>query len=260
MTALVTKRANEVSQSRLKTPSAQNLLQPISETLVNHGTGAKEAKNVLDCTELHSIFSDGSFERHFQPNSTILLHGDPADAVYLVKSGTVRCCTIGEDGGRQIFGFAQKGDFIGIADIDEWHFTAEAVDHVILSSISREIVEHHLRVNSTLRQEFRARLSFLIEQREEQLLFLISKKATDRLFRFLREFASSRLGDEHGTVALPMSRRDIADHLGLSVETVSRAFGDLKLHGRIELITSEKYRLLQGYDHTKMCSSATVAA
>lgn len=205
-------------------------------------------KNDPPCGELLSLFSAHSFEQHYQPNSTILLHGDTADAIYLVKSGTVRCCSIDDDGSRQIFRFAKKGAFIGIVDIERWHFTAEAIDHVVLSAVPKSVVERQLRANIALRQEFRAQICTLLERREKQLLSLVSKKAPDRLFHFLCEFAASRPGAAHSTVALPMCRRDIADHLGLSVETVSRAFTDLKTKGRIALITSEKYQILTKFD------------
>ena len=233
---------------RSKMPSPQRSLRAVSKTANYQRIKGHKSTNDPICPELLSLFSNNSFEQHFQPNSTILLHGESAESMYLVVSGTVRCCTIDDDGSRQIFSFAKKGDFIGISDIYEWHFTAEAVDHVVLKSIPRDIVERQLKVNIALSQEFRSQTCSLLARREKQLLSFISKKAPDRLFHFLCDFALSRSGAGNSTVALPMCRRDIADHLGLSVETVSRAFTDLKLKGRIELATAEKYRVLQGID------------
>lgn len=194
-------------------------------------------------TELDLLFNQHSFAQHFQPNSTVVLHGDPASKVYRIESGTLRCCTIGVDGSRQIFSFANKGDVIGISDIEKWHFTAEAVDCVTLSALPRDLVERELKVNIGLRQEFRLKLVQLLQRREAQLLDLITQKAPERLFRFLCAFAATRSPAQGVAVVLPMCRRDIADHLGLSVETVSRAFSELKRTGRIELVTSEKYRI-----------------
>lgn len=253
MTTLNTNVPNSPSQDWIaahsraaNSPSGYQTISPPHTHRENrpHNTaGARHDKSDLRHTELRSLFCETSFEQHFEPNSTILLHGDPADAIYYVVSGTVRCCTIESDGSRQIFNFAKKGEFIGISDIVTWHFTAEAVDHVILGTVARATVERHLNVNMALRQELRSQVSRMLEQREKQLLSLVSKKAPERLFHFLCEFASSRPRAGSGTVALPMCRRDIADHLGLSVETVSRAFTILKLKGRIELVTSEKYRI-----------------
>ncbi|MEH6724893.1 MAG: cyclic nucleotide-binding domain-containing protein [Hyphomicrobiales bacterium] len=193
-------------------------------------------------THLDALFRTSSFEQHHQPESTILLHGDPANAVYQIVSGTVRLCTIKADGERQIFSFAKKGDYLGLSDIDTWHFTAEAIDHVILKSVPRLVLEQVLAVNITLRQEMRTLMRDLLVQREQQLFSLVYQKAPERLLGFLKDFSASRCS--LGFVVLPMCRRDIADHLGMTTETVSRAFGDLKNRGIIEMATPEKFRLI----------------
>jgi CRP-like cAMP-binding protein len=190
--------------------------------------------------ELLALFDEDPFEQHFQPDSTIFLHGEPADAFYLIASGTVRCCTIGAEGSRQIFRFATKGDYFGISDLS-WHWTAEAVDHVILRKVSRPKIEKHLADSEAFRREMRALVCAQLEMQEQQLLALVSQKAPERLFHFLCDFAATRSGSD--IIALPMCRRDIADHLGLSVETVSRAFGELKREGWIELETAEKFKI-----------------
>lgn len=197
----------------------------------------------VHCRELKSLFRDSAFQRHFKPNSTVALHGEPADAVYQVLSGTVRCCTVDEDGCRQIFSFSKKGGFIGLSDLDVWHFTAEAVDHVVVKAVSRAVLERRLKENAVLRREVRAYVGNLLERRERQLLALVKKRAPERLRAFLDEFAASRPGAGNRPVALTMCRRDIADHLGMSLETVSRAFTELKARRQIEMVTPEKYRM-----------------
>ncbi len=192
---------------------------------------------------LSALFQKSSFERHFRPESTILLHGAKAEAVYRVVSGTIRCCTIDPDGGRQIFSFAKKGDYIGFSDIDTWHFTAEAVDHVILKSVSRSLLEQAMAVNVSMRTEIWALMRGHLVRRERQLLSLITQKAPERLLGFLQDFSATRPSTSF--VALPMCRRDIADHLGMTTETTSRAFSLLKKRGAIEMATAEKYRLLR---------------
>lgn len=190
---------------------------------------------------LLSLFETKSFQHHFQPNSTILLHGDPIEEYYMIVSGIVRCCTINPEGARQIFHFAKKGEFIGISDIDTWHFTAEAVDHVILKSIPHAQMKQALAKDIKLWDTVREQVCSHLENRERQLLSMVSAKTPERLYNFLCEFASSRPGT--GYITLPMCRRDIADHLGLSVETVSRTFSELKRKGRIDLAGSAKYKI-----------------
>lgn len=191
--------------------------------------------------KLSALFETKSIQHHFHPNNTVLLHGEAIKEFYLVASGIVRCCTISPEGARQIFRFAKKGDFLGISDIDAWHFTAEAVDHVILEAITHAQMKQALASDTELRDEIRAHVCDQLQNREQQLLSMVSVKASERLFNFLFEFASSR--PTNGYVTLPMCRRDIADHLGLSVETVSRAFSELKHKGRIDLANSEKYMI-----------------
>lgn len=198
---------------------------------------------------LLALIDQKGFRQHFQPDSTILLHGDPADAIYLVESGTARCGTIDSQGARQIFAFPRKGAIIGISDMDRWHFTAEAVDHVILKSVPRQLLEQHLAVDADLRNEVRACMRTLLLDRERQLLTMVSTKGPERLLRFLEDFAGPRAA--RGYVALPMSRRDIADHIGLSTESVSRGFSQLKRQGFIDLKSSGKYRLLRSPTSTE---------
>ncbi len=192
---------------------------------------------------LRDLFDNATFEHHYQPDSTIVLHGDRVQAMYLIVSGTVRCCTIDPEGRRQIFRFAQKGAVLGVADIDKWHFTAEAVDHVILRSVAQSTLRQALTANPRLCQELVTRICELLRKDERQLLSLAHNKAPERLLQFLTDFAAERGASGKSHVALPMCRRDIADHLGLSIETVSRAFSALKNSGQIEMPTFESYRI-----------------
>jgi|GEM_PF-1033605 len=218
-------------------------------------TGHTKREIDADYPCLKSFFEEHSFTQRFQPDSTILLHGEPADAIFRVSSGTVRCCTIDPDGTRQIFAFARDGEFVGLSDVEQWHYTAEAVDFVILKAVPRITIEQALAVNIPLRQEYRRYLAALLQQREHLLLFLTHSRATQRLFQFLCEFASSR--QTSGYVSLPMSRRDIADHLGLSVETVSRSFSDLKNHSYIDLANTGKFMIRKGLNGSEISGMVT---
>jgi len=224
-------------------------------------TGHTKREIDADYPCLKSLFEQHSFTQRFQPDSTILLHGEPADAIYRVSSGTVRCCTIDPDGTRQIFAFARDGEFVGLSDVEQWHYTAEAVDFVILKAVPRITIEQALAVNIPLRREYRRYLTALLQTREHLLLYLTHTRATERLFQFLCEFARSR--QTSGYVSLPMSRRDIADHLGLSVETVSRSFSDLKHHRRIDLANTGKFKIcrdLNGPEINGLVASGKSAA
>jgi len=245
MPALVARTSSAPSPNKIKIPpdvlSSASRASPTPAGI----SGTRKTQSCHQYAELQAIFRDHSFEQHFQPNSTILLHGDPAEAVYLVVSGAVRCCSIGPSGNRQIFSFANKGAFIGISDVDFWHFTAEAINHVIVKAVPRSVLEQKLATNIPLRHEIRVCMRELLAKREEQLLLLSTAKGPERLYHFLEGFAASRpgKGTGDGYITLPMCRRDIGDHIGLSMESVSRAFSHLKRKGLIELKSHDKFRL-----------------
>ncbi|MEM6488568.1 MAG: Crp/Fnr family transcriptional regulator [Pseudomonadota bacterium] len=179
-------------------------------------------------------------------DAVLFLDGDPADGLYEVRRGVVRCFTVAEDGRKHIFSFACQGALIGLGTSGIWHSTAEAVSDVTLRHLPRSVFTAAMQNNPVL-AEWRSRMvDAMIRRRELQLLTMASRTAEARLLVFLQEFAEiagpdlKRGGD---ATALPMSRRDIADHLGISFETVSRAFSALKRRGTIELIGPGVFRL-----------------
>lgn len=187
------------------------------------------------------LFDDRARLRDFEAGSTILLHGAPASAVFRVVSGTVRCCTITESGRRHIFRFARAGDLIGLDEFDTWHFTAEAVDRVRLLAAPRETLERALLDDPALHGEMRALIARELAAREEQLVVVSAARAEERLLWFLAGFA--RRPDADGFTTLPMTRQDIGDHLGLTLETVSRVFSGLKRKGAIAMRGTNGFRL-----------------
>lgn len=196
-----------------------------------------------DACSLADFFDADQPVQHARPGSVILLHGAVADRSYQVVSGTIRCCTMNEEGQRQIFRFVRKGEFLGFVEADRWHFTAEAVDHVILRSVPRQTVEQALDRNLGLQRALRAHVTRELATRENQMLSLVYMSAEQRLLAFLKEFANHRTPT--GFTVLPMTRQDIGDHLGLALESVSRAMGGLKRKGVIEMDGTSKYRIAE---------------
>lgn len=192
---------------------------------------------------LARVFESLGRQRHFAPGGTILLHGDPADTLFQVVSGTVRCCTITDEGHRCIFRFAGPGDFLGFPELETWHFTAEAVDHVQLLSAPRSGVVRALRDGAApLQREINALIAREFAAREQQLVMLSHARADQRMLWFLTEFG--RRADRDGFAHLPMTRQDIGDHLGMTIETVSRVLSALKRQALIEMQGSSKVRVL----------------
>lgn len=188
-----------------------------------------------------TLFDSDSSTTRYEAGSVIFLDDEKAGYLYKIVSGTVRCCTYTESGQRQIFRFAGPGDYLGFADLDTWRFTAEAVDDVTVRPVSRASVDNRLGQNQTLFREVRALILAELREREKQIIMLAYLQSDQRVLWFLTDYANATA--EGGFTHLPMTRQDIGDHLGLTLETVSRAFSMLKRDGAIEMRGPNSYRL-----------------
>ena len=173
----------------------------------------------------------------FARNSEIYGENEPADYLYKVVSGTVRTYKVLVDGRRQIGGFHLPGDMFGFESGEEHTFSAEAITDCKILVIKRSaVITLAARDNDVARANVgadRARTA----ARSRPCMLLI-KNAQERVVSFLLEMADRGAGG--GAVELPMSRQDIADYLGLTIETVSRTLTQLEKTAAIELPTSRR--------------------
>lgn len=179
----------------------------------------------------------------FGRNHTIYFEGDEAGHCYRVKSGTVRLCKVTEDGRRQIAAFLTAGDLFGWTDHGGYGFSAEAVTDVTLEKFSRARIEDAVKAFPALGRHVLALLSTQLASAHGHLLLLGRMTAAERIANFLLELGRRQRND--GAVALAMCRKDIADYLGLTVETVSRTMNALKREGIIAFAEPENVRLKQ---------------
>lgn len=167
---------------------------------------------------------------------------EPADYVYQVKVGAVRTYKLLSDGRRQIGAFHLIGDIFGLENGSEHRFTAEAIVNTTVRLINRRslemVAESDVRVSRNLLSMTTANL----QHAENHMLLLGRKTALERVAAFLVEM------DRRLAVAvvmpLPMSRRDIADYLGMTLETVSRALSRLHELGIIGFIGSNQRQIV----------------
>lgn len=207
---------------------------------------------------LQTLFRERDPMRPIPPGGLICLDGDRADHLFRVVSGTVRCCTISEDGRRQIFGFARPGDFLGFSDMEAWHFTAEAVDTVTLRSVSRATLESIISKDPALERDVRRIMVDELVRRERQLMAVAFLQSDERLLTFLKEQAAET-EPHQGFTLLPMTRQDIGDHIGMSLETVSRSFTTLKRKGKISMPAADRFKLAPMYVKQKMAGQHIAA-
>lgn len=169
--------------------------------------------------------------------------GEDAEFVYKVVTGAVRTYKIMRDGRRQIGGFHLPGDYFGF-ELGEQHvLTAEAtVDSKILLFKRSQVEALATRSIEAARTLWMMTADHL-RHAEDHMLLLGRKTATERLAAFLLEM-DERLG-RTGVVELPMSRRDIADYLGLTLETVSRGISQFQANGVVQLVDARHVVLVK---------------
>jgi CRP/FNR family nitrogen fixation transcriptional regulator len=179
---------------------------------------------------------------HAARDAEIYAEGSPATHIFKVVSGAVRTCKIMRDGRRQVGEFALPGDFFGWNGIGAHFYSAEAVADSMLISYARRDVDH---ASAADREALRALHLMVLESlsaAQRRLLLLGRKTAVERVASFLLEMHERGSG-KADEVRLPMTRSDIADHLGLTVETVSRALSSLKQSGAVLLEGAHQFRV-----------------
>ncbi|MFD2264983.1 Crp/Fnr family transcriptional regulator [Lacibacterium aquatile] len=180
-----------------------------------------------------------------EPRGAILMEGDPAHHMFNVTSGTVRVYKLLPDGRRQVIGFLMTGDFLGFAVRDAYAYSAEAVTEVSLCRFSRPRMEALLQKFPGMEKRLLGLAANELAIAQDLMLLLGRKTARERLASFFLMMVErlTRLGRTGNPLPLPMSRSDIADYLGLTTETVSRAFTQFRNDGLIALEGTDTVRL-----------------
>jgi CRP/FNR family transcriptional regulator len=182
-------------------------------------------------------------DRRFNEDETMFLEDDPALDVYEVTEGVVRLCKLLPDGRRAIVGFLYPGELAGLSAGGQYSLTAEAVTPVTVRSCSRRTLDRAADGSPDVQRRLSAFLWRELEAAQSRLVLLGRMSAVERVASFLMTLWLR----EHGTnsVHLPMSRLDIADYLGLTIETVSRTLSQLRRQGVIALPTPHEVMLLR---------------
>lgn len=191
--------------------------------------GCSDGADHSDIASLHELGTTLRFGR----NQTIFNDGDCAMFSYRVVSGAVRLCKLFPDGRRQIADFCLPNDYFGSAWDDEYALTAEAVGDVTLIRYPRKHIRHLEQISSSLREHLTALLYRNLSSAQDHILMLGRQTVRERVASFLL-LMLKRQGNEGcdgDRLDLQMGRQDIADYLGLTIETVCRALSDLKRAG-----------------------------
>lgn len=179
------------------------------------------------------------------PGEPLFHEADPADYVFNVTAGTMKVYKLLPDGRRQVTGFLFPGDFLGLANQDEYAYSAEAVGPTTLCRFSRRRLEALLERFPQLERRLLGMASNELAAAQEQMLLLGRKTAREKIASFLLLLSrqARRRGQKGNPVNVLMSRTDIGDYLGLTTETVSRTFTLFKGNGTVTLLPGGKVQV-----------------
>jgi CRP/FNR family transcriptional regulator, nitrogen fixation regulation protein len=173
----------------------------------------------------------------FARNGEIYGEGEAADHVYKVVSGAVRTSKLLAGGRRQIGGFYLLGDVFGL-EVGEAHaFSAEAITESKVLAVKRSTLMALAARESDVSRDLWTVVGRELARVQGHVLLLV-RSAQERVAGFLLEMAARRPGAD--AIELPMSRQDIADYLGLTIETVSRTLTILENDAAISLPNSRR--------------------
>ncbi|QRE72606.1 helix-turn-helix domain-containing protein [Methylobacterium aquaticum] len=193
------------------------------------------------CPEL--IGTPAAYDREEE----IFGEGEEAESVYRVMQGAVRTHKVLSDGRRQITGFHLPGDLFGFEPGEAHRHSAEALSGTRVLIFKRRQVERIATHRAEVACQLWNLTSRSLRQAQDHMLLLGRRSALERVAAFLLD-VDLRLGGT-GTFDLPMTRRDIADYLGLTIETVSRTISQLEAEGALLRTGGRKVSLRRGRMH-----------
>ncbi|HMA50406.1 MAG TPA: helix-turn-helix domain-containing protein [Magnetospirillaceae bacterium] len=177
--------------------------------------------------------------QHLPAGELLFSEGDKAESVFEVLSGMVRLYKLLPDGRRQVTGFLTAGQLLGLAPEGTCVFTADTITEVSLCRYKRDAFERMIDEVPGFARRLLAVTSHELHAAQDQMVLLGRKSASEKVATFLL-----MLPARQDDIDVPMTRGDIADYLGLTVETVSRTLTRLRQDGLIALPVPARIRVL----------------
>ena len=177
---------------------------------------------------------------NFAKDEEIFCQDEEADLIYLVVSGAVRTTRLLSDGRRQVGAFYYPGDLVGLETGALHRFSAEALSDAVLLVVKRSSLQTFAGDGEVDRAIWEATRREL-ERAQEHLLVLGRKTACEKVASFLMDLAERDA--QADAIALPMGRQDMADYLGLTIETVSRMLTQLQGASVVEFDGCRRFRV-----------------
>ena len=214
-----------------------------------HPCGACPVRSLTVCSALEeeelNRLADIVHTHRIEGSQTIFSEGDVAANMFNVTAGSVKIYKLLPDGRRQITGFLFSGDFMGLSVSDRYAYSAETVTTTSVCRFPRRKMDMLMDEFPKLQRRLFRLASNELAAAQDQMLLLGRKTAKEKFASFLVMLAQRAVkrGQRDNPVHVPMSRADIADYLGLTTETVSRTFTQLKSNGTIRLLEGSKVQI-----------------
>lgn len=191
-------------------------------------------------------FGDLNHHQSFPAGAVIFEEGEVRHHVYTLVSGTIRLLKTLNDGRRCVTGFVIPGDFIGLIDSEKHILSAEAITPVTLCVFDRDRIDAYFKEHPPVRDRFLEMARAALHRSYDSQVILSRLAPIEKVARFIHDLARRMEANQFSAspLNLAMNRTDIADHLGLTIETVSRCFSKLKSQGVIRLISISKVEIL----------------
>ncbi len=173
-----------------------------------------------------------------EADEEIYAEGDAASFFYRVEQGVVRVCKYLSDGRRQIDAFYTAGDVFGFEAGETYEFCAEGVTNCTLTPVRRNGLERMVAGNDAMALKLFSYAMQCVQRSRAHALLLGRGSAAQKLATFLSDLFAAKPGNTD--IELAMTRQDIADYLGLTIETVSRTLSQFERDGIIALATSRR--------------------
>jgi CRP/FNR family transcriptional regulator len=173
--------------------------------------------------------------RAYERGELFIEEGEPAQDFFNVTRGTAKLFKLLPDGRQQVIGFAQAGHFLGLAVSQSYAFSAQAIEPMRACRFSRATLQRLVDDFPALERRLLATACNELVTAQEQILMLGRKTAQERVASFLINWRDNATlcGRAPAALHLPMTRGEVADYLGLTIETVSRTFSRFRADGRI---------------------------
>lgn len=171
----------------------------------------------------------------FHRNEMIFAERDAATQIYSVAAGCVRLCQHVPDGRRHISDFMFPGDIFGFGEYQGYPFAAEAVNSVAVIAFPRPAFRRLCEADPHLGTDLMAHYSMLLMRAQQHLFTASCQSARERMASFVQHLSQEEQLVYGDRIDIPMARQEIADYLGLTIETICRVLAAMRSEGILEI-------------------------